>query len=209
MTDTAIPRREPITLAIIVIIATIISGIGPNELHTWWLEASPVMLALIVFTLTYKRFPLTRLTYRLVTIHCLVCLLGAHYTYAQVPLGEWARETFELQRNNYDRIGHIAQGFIPAILMREILLRCSPLVRGKWLFTVTICICLAFSAAFELFEWLVAIIINEEAKSFLATQGDPWDTQWDMFLALLGATTAYLTLSKLHDKHLKNLGIHE
>lgn len=155
--------------------------------------------------ITYSRFPLTPLVYRLLFLHALILLLGAHYTYAQVPIGSWVQDLLELRRNHYDRLGHFAQGFIPAILTREILLRWSPLRPGKWLSFLVLCVCLAFSACYELIEWWVALIGGISADSFLGTQGDIWDTQWDMFLALLGAITAQLTLSRQHDRELSRI----
>lgn len=189
----------------IVALATAVSGYRPADVYTWLLEAGPVFIAAVVLGFTYQRFPLTMLSYRLITIHCLVLVLGAHYTYAEVPLGFWMQDWFGFERNHYDRIGHIAQGFIPAIVMREVLLRCSPLVRGKWLFVLTVCVCLAFSAFYELVEWFTALVSQEAADSFLGTQGDPWDTQWDMFLALSGAIIAQLVLGWLHDRQLRQL----
>lgn len=132
-------------------------------------------------------------------------MIGGHYTYARVPLGFWIQEIFNFSRNHYDRLGHFAQGFIPAILAREILLRRSPLVPGKWLFFIVVSICLAFSAFYEFIEWWTAMIEGEAAEAFLGTQGDPWDTQWDMFFALIGSITALLLLSKSHDKALRNI----
>ncbi len=151
---------------------------------------------------SYGRFPLTPLLYRLLLLHALILILGGHYTYERVPLGFWLQDLLDLSRNHYDRLGHVAQGFIPAILAREILLRLSPLQRGKWLFFLVVCVCLAFSAFYELLEWRTAAIMGEEADSFLATQGDLWDSQWDMFLALLGAVASQLLLSRLHDREL-------
>jgi putative membrane protein len=137
-------------------------------------------------------------------VHGVILMVGGHYTYAQVPIGFWMQETFDLARNNYDRLGHLAQGFIPAMLAREILIRCSPVKAGRWLMLYVTSICLAFSAFYEMIEWWVAIISGEEAVAFLGTQGDPWDTQWDMFLALCGALAAQLLLGKIHDRALKD-----
>lgn len=159
----------------------------------------PVLIA------TYRSFPLTALLYRLLLIHAIILMIGGHYTYARVPAGFWIQEIFNLGRNHYDRLGHFAQGFIPAILAREILLKRSPLVPGKWLFFIAVSICLAFSALYELIEWCTAMIEGEAAEAFLGTQGDVWDTQWDMFLALIGSIMAQLILSKSHDKALKQI----
>ena len=190
---------------IVVLIALAWSGINPTDRFTWFLEVAPVFIGIPLLILTYQAFPLTPLTYRLLTIHAIILVVGGHYTYAEVPLGYWAQDMFEFSRNHYDRIGHVAQGFIPAILTREILLRCSPLTPGKWTFFIVTSICLAFSALYELFEWGTAQLTGEAATAFLGTQGDDWDTQWDMFLALLGAITSQLLLGNLHDKHLAGM----
>jgi putative membrane protein len=181
------------------------SLIAPNDWPTWFLEAGPVLIAVPLLVASYRRFPLSRLAYAMIWLHAVILLVGAHYTYAEVPLFNWLRDSFDLSRNHYDRLGHIAQGFFPAIVAREILLRRSPLKPGKWLFFVVICICLAFSALYEMLEWWVALIAGDGAVAFLGTQGDPWDAQWDMFLALLGAVTAQLLLAKLHDRSLSAL----
>ena len=183
-----------------------ISGIGPTDRATWWLEVIPVIIAMPLLWLTRKRFPLTPLVYGLITVHAAILMLGGHYTYAQVPLGFWAQELFDLTRNPYDRLGHFAQGFVPAIVAREILLRRTPLTRGGWLFFIVVSICLAISACYEFIEWWAALIGGGSAEAFLGTQGDVWDTQWDMFLATLGAITSLLLLSALHDRALGRLG---
>lgn len=181
------------------------SFIGCYDLFTWFLEAGPVIIAVPLLMLVYRKFRLTNLAYLLVWIHAIVLLVGAHYTYARMPLFDWVREAFELSRNHYDRVGHFAQGFIPAILAREILLRKSPLQRGKWLFFMVICICLAISAVYELLEWVVGAASGSAGVAFLATQGDIWDTQKDMALCLAGAIVALVILSRLHDKGLKHM----
>jgi len=199
------PRPEILPLALLALVAAVTgwSAWNPHDWPTWWLEAGPVVVAVPVLWVTWKRFPLTPLAYVGIFLHALVLLLGAHYTYAEVPLGEWARDVFDLDRNHYDRLGHVAQGFFPAILVREVLLRTSPLRRGRWLFVLVTSFCLAFSALYELFEWWVAISSDaEDTVAFLATQGDPWDTQWDMFLALCGALASQLLLSRPHDVQL-------
>jgi putative membrane protein len=198
-------KREPLILLAIAAVALVMSGINPYERTTWLLEVFPVLIGAPILIATYRRFPLTPFLYRLILLHALILMLGGHYTYARVPLGEWIKDLFELSRNHYDRLGHFAQGFIPAILARELLLRCSPLVRGKWLFFIVICICLAFSAFYEMIEWWSAVMGGEAADSFLGTQGDVWDTQWDMFIALIGATSAQLLLARGHDRALKRL----
>ena len=194
--------RLPLTLAAIVLVALVASGIAPYDRTTWVLEVAPVAIALPLLAVTYGRYPLTDLLYVLVAIHCLVLVLGGAYTYARVPLGEWARDAFHLARNPYDRLGHFMQGFEPAILGRELLLRLTPLKRGGWLFYLVVSACLAFSAFFEFIEWWSALAWGGAADAFLATQGDVWDTQWDMFLAMCGAILAQLLLSRLHDRQL-------
>jgi putative membrane protein len=154
---------------------------------------------------TYRRFPLTPLAYRLIFLHACILMVGGHYTYAEVPLGFWLRDLLGLARNHYDRLGHFAQGFVPAIVAREILLRKTPLMPGGWVFFLVTSICLAISAFYELVEWWTALASGEAATAFLGTQGDVWDTQWDMFLCLVGALTAQLTLSRVHDRELVRL----
>ena len=197
----------PLALLALVAAALAASAISPNDRLTWWLEALPVLIATPLLIFTARRFPLTNLLYVLIACHALILILGAHYTYAQVPLGEWARDTFGLMRNPYDRLGHLAQGFVPAIIAREILLRKQVVARGGWLLFVVTSICVAFSACFELFEWLTAVIGGGSADAYLATQGDVWDTQWDMFCALCGAVIAQLTLSAAHDRALMRVGV--
>lgn len=195
-------RFELLALLLAGAVVFIWSGIQPHDRTTWWLEVFPVILAVPVLIATRKRFPLTPLAYRLIFVHAVILMLGGHYTYARVPLGFWAQELFGFARNHYDRIGHLAQGFIPAIIAREILLRTSPLRRGKWLFVVVTSICLAISACYEFIEWWAALIGGGAATDFLGTQGDVWDTQWDMFLAFLGAMAAQITLGRAHDRQL-------
>ncbi len=175
------------------------SLIAPHDLFTWFLEVLPVLIVLPLLALTYSRFPLSRLAYFLIALHAVILMVGGHYTYAEMPLFSWLRDEFGLARNYYDRLGHIAQGFVPAIVTREILLRKTPLVRGRWLFFLVTCVCLAMSACYEFFEWWVALASGSDAVAFLATQGDVWDTQWDMFLALCGAMGSQLMLGRRHD----------
>jgi len=185
--------------------ALALSLIHPYDGFTWFLETFPVLLGVPLVLVTFQRFPLTPLLYRLLFIHALILIVGAHYTYARVPLGFWLQDWFDFSRNHYDRIGHIAQGFIPAILAREILLRRSPLLAGKWLFYIVTSICLAFSAFYEMLEWWTAIGAEKAAVDFLGTQGDNWDTQWDMFLALLGAMGAQFIFARRHDQAIRDL----
>jgi putative membrane protein len=185
--------------------ALLVSGIAPHDRLTWLLEVAPILIAVPVLVATARRFPLTPLAYRLIFVHALILMLGGHYTYAEVPLGDWVADALGLARNPYDRLGHLAQGFVPAIVIREILIRRSPLRPGKWLTFLVVCVCLAISAAYELVEWWSALLGGENADAFLGTQGDQWDTQWDMLVALLGAATALLVFSRLHDREIARL----
>lgn len=178
------------------------SAIAPLERFTWWLEIAPILIALPILFLTYKQLQFTQLAYMLMLVHAIILLVGGHYTYAEVPQFNWLRDTFDLSRNYYDRVGHFAQGFVPAIIAREILLKKSPLVTGRWLFFITCCICLSISAVYEFVEWWTAVYAGGAADAFLGTQGDVWDTQWDMFVAFIGAIVAQITLAKVHDKQL-------
>jgi putative membrane protein len=163
-------------------------------------------VAVPILVATRRSFPLTSLAYVLISVHACILMLGGHYTYAEVPLGDWLKDALHLARNPYDRIGHFAQGFVPAILAREILIRKTPLRSGGWLFFLVSCVCLAISACYEFVEWWTAVASGSAADAFLGSQGDPWDTQWDMFTCLLGALTAQLTLSRVHDRQLAALG---
>ena len=181
------------------------SGINPKDQFTWFLEVLPALLGLLLIIATYKSFTLTSLLYFFILLHCLVLMIGGHYTYAEVPLFDGLNGFLNSDRNNYDKLGHFFQGFVPALLAREILLR-NNVVNGKiWLNVVIVSICLAFSAFYELIEWWVAIVVGDESEGFLGTQGYVWDTQSDMFLALIGAVTSLLVLSKTHNKQLKQL----
>ena len=183
------------------------SGINPRDRITWFFEVLPVILVLAILVPTAKSFPLSSLLYRLLFIHGLILMIGGHYTYSEVPVGYWFQETFDLSRNHYDRLEHFVQGFVPAILAREILLRKTPLVPGRWLTFLIIAVCLAFSAFYELIEWWTALLLGESADAVLGMQGDIWDSQWDMFLALVGACVSLATLSKVHDRSLAALGV--
>lgn len=179
------------------------SGVCPKDRFTWFLEVVPAILGAIVLMAVYPRFKFTNLVYFLIWIHAAILMVGGHYTYAEMPFFNWLRDMFALSRNYYDRVGHFAQGFIPALIVREFLLRKSPLKQGKLLGFIVICICLAISAGYELIEFGVALATGEAADAFLGTQGDVWDTQWDMLLALTGAAAALITLGRRHDVYLK------
>ena len=198
-------KRYRLALFVLVGLALALSGLAPYDRTTWWLEIFPILIGAPILVATHRRFPLTPLLYTLLAVHALILVVGGHYTYARVPLGLWAQGLFGFARNHYDRLGHFAQGFVPAILVREILLRTSPLRPGRWLFVLVTAVCLAFSACYEFIEWWTALAGGESAEAFLGTQGDVWDTQWDMFLALIGAITAQLVLTKLHDRALRKL----
>ncbi len=195
-------KKLPLLLLAIVLTALAVSFYQPTDQLTWFLETVPVMVGIVLLLLTWRNFPLTLLLCFLLSLHALILILGGHYTYAKVPLGFWMQDLFDFSRNHYDRIGHIAQGFIPAILAREILLRRSPLIPGKWLFLLVTSVCLAFSAFYEMVEWWTALLSGEAATAFLGTQGDIWDTQWDMFFAFMGAMVAQLLLSRWHNRQL-------
>ena len=181
------------------------SGISPKDYLTWILETAPAIVAVIILLATRQRFPLTGLAYGLILILSLILMIGGHYTYAEVPLFDWFKDVFNLGRNNYDKLGHFAQGFVPAIIAREIIIRNTVLNKANWLDFFVICICLAISAFYELIEWCVAIVSKEAAEAFLGTQGYLWDTQSDMAFALLGAIVALVTLKHTHDRHISNL----
>jgi len=197
--------RAHAALWLVVALVTIWSWVEPKDRLTWWLEALPALFALGLLPLIYRSFRMTTLAYTLIALHAVVLLVGAHYTYAEVPLFNWVRDSFGFARNHYDRVGHLMQGFAPAIVAREVLVRRSPLAGSRWLPFLVVCFCLAFAAFYELIEWWVAIASGDEAVAFLGTQGDVWDTQWDMFFALLGATLSLLMLSRLHDRQLARL----
>lgn len=191
------------TLWLIIFFAVLIwSGVQPKDYVTWSLEVLPAIIAVCALAATRKRFPLTPLAYVLILIHSIILMVGGHYTYAEVPLFDWVKEVFAQERNNYDKVGHLAQGFIPAIIAREILLR-NAIVRGKsWTAFLVVSVCLAISAMYELIEWWVAVLSDEAAEAFLGTQGYIWDTQSDMLFALIGAVLAIVLLSRIHDRQL-------
>ncbi|MCG3194786.1 MAG: Inner membrane protein YjdF [Thermoanaerobaculia bacterium] len=190
----------------VVISALVLSAWRPHDLATWAMEIAPVVIVLPLLWATHRRFPLTPLLTGLIGLHALVLILGGHYSYARVPLGFWMQGLFGLSRNPYDGIGHFAQGFIPAIAARELLLRHTKLERGGWLFVLVTAVCLAISALYELVEWGAALALGQGADEFLGTQGDPWDTQKDMALAWVGAMLAQLLLARWHDRQLEHTG---
>jgi putative membrane protein len=196
------------SLFVLVTIFFIWSAIHPHDYFTWFLEVFPVLIAIPLLVMTHSKFPLTNLVYGLIAAHMLILLVGGHYTYAEMPLFSWLRDYYSWDRNYYDRLGHVAQGFVPAMIAREILLRTSPLRSGKWLFFIVVCICLAISAFYEFIEWWVALASGSDAVAFLATQGDVWDTQWDMFLAFLGAVSSQLLLTKMHMRQMRQMHVY-
>lgn len=181
------------------------SAINPKDLFTWFLEVFPAIIALITLALTYKNFKLTPLVYTLILTHCIILMVGGHYTYAQVPAFDFIKEFLNQDRNNYDKLGHIAQGLIPAMIAREIIIRKNIISIEAWRNFFIVCFCLAFSAFYELIEWWIAVLSNEASNDFLGTQGYIWDTQSDMAWALFGAIIALIFLRKYHDKQLKNI----
>lgn len=181
------------------------SAVAPKDYYTWFLEIFPALVAVAIIAATHKKFPLTRLCSGLILIHCVILMVGGHYTYAEVPLFDWLAELFDGTRNNYDKVGHFAQGFVPAIIAREILIRQDVIKKPAWLGFIVVSICLAISAFYELIEWWVALLSDEAAESFLGTQGFVWDTQSDMLVALIGAVLAVTFLKSIHDKQIETL----
>ena len=192
-------------LLILLVIVMTWSGIKPFDGVLWVLEALPILVGVAILALTFKRFKFTNLTYTFILIHCCILLIGSHYSYSREPLFDWFREIFGWERNNFDKVGHFAQGFIPALIARELLIRLDVINRKSWISFIVVSICLAISAAYELFEWLVAEIMGQSAEDFLGTQGYEWDTQSDMLCALIGATCAILLLSRIQDKQIKKI----
>lgn len=192
-------------LFIIFCIVLIWSAVNPKDMFTWFLEVMPAVIGVGIIILTYSKFKFTDFVYVLILIHTTILMIGGHYTYAEMPLFNWIKDIFGLSRNYYDRLGHFAQGFIPAFIARELLIRKSVLKRGKMLNFLVICVCLAISAFYELLEWGVAEATGSAADAFLGTQGDVWDTQWDMFFALIGACVSVSVFSNIHDKYIRKL----
>jgi putative membrane protein len=199
-------RREPLILLVLGLLVLAWSGIAPKDRAVWLMEVFPAMAGGAALVLTYRRFPMTALTYRLIFFFCLILFVGGKYTYAEVPPGFWVKELFHLKRNHFDRLGHFFQGVIPAILTREMLIRCTPLRPGKALFWICSSVALAVSACYELVEWQSAIwTAPEQGTAFLGTQGDEWDAQKDMLMALLGSLTSQLAFARLHDRQIAAL----
>ncbi len=200
----------PTSLIILLVVDLAVlawSFTGPSDTATWVMEVAPFLIVLPILLATAKRFPLTPLLYGLITVHAVILMVGGRYTYAEVPVGFWVKDALGLARNHYDRLGHFAQGFIPAIAVRELLLRTSPLRRGKWLFFLVTSVCLAISALYEMIEWGTSVAQGASADAFLGTQGDVWDAQWDMFCCLLGALTSLVLLGKFHDSQMGRLAV--
>lgn len=203
MVATANSMRTSWVLVFLVVLVW--SAISPHDYPTWFLEVLPALIGAGILWYTRDTFPLTRIAYVLILIHCVILMVGGHYTYAEVPLFDWIQEEFGQSRNNYDKLGHFAQGFIPAIVAREIVIRKNVFNGRVWRDFFIVCFCLGFSAFYELIEWWVALLSAEAADSFLGTQGYIWDTQSDMFYALCGAVLALLLLGKIHDKQIAEL----
>jgi putative membrane protein len=195
-------------LGLLVLAALVVSGIAPYDRLTWLMEVAPVLLVVPILAATYRRFPLSDLLYVLIALHALVLILGGAYTYARVPLGFWMQDWFHFSRNPYDRVGHFFQGFVPALVAREILLRLGYLRSRRMTAFLSICFAMAVSACYELVEWAAALVLGQEADRFLGNQGDPWDTQWDMFMALIGSVVAMLGFARLHDARMAAVKYH-
>jgi putative membrane protein len=190
---------------VVVLVALVISGIKPYDRATWLMEVAPVLIAAPILVATHRRFPLSSVLYVLICLHALVLILGGAYTYARVPFGFWLQDLLALERNPYDRIGHFMQGLVPAMVAREILIRNRYVNGSSMAAFLSLCVALAVSAFYELVEWWAALALGQGAEDFLGTQGDPWDTQADMFLALIGAAAALAALSRLHDRQIRGL----
>jgi putative membrane protein len=198
-------RKSHLILLVLTLVVLAWSGWRPHDCFTWWLEVAPGIAAIALLVATYRRFRLTTLCYTLIALHICVLCVGGHYTYARVPVFDWLRPIFGWQRNHYDRLGHFMQGLVPAMIAREIFVRLNILQRKNWMPFLIICVCLAISAFYELIEWWSALISGALAIDFIGSQGDIWDTQGDMLMALIGATCALLFLSHLHDRALRKI----
>ncbi len=197
-------KKFNLIIIILFFLGLIWSSINPKEYFTWFLEVFPAIIGFVILSFTYKRFPFTKLVYILILIHCWILFIGGHYTYAEVPFFNYIRDTFSQSRNNYDKLGHFIQGFVPAMIIREIFIR-KDIIKKSWRAFTVVCICLAVSAFYELIEWWTSVLTGESGDAFLGTQGYVFDTQSDMLLAMIGAITALLLLSKIQDKQIKHL----
>ena len=194
--------RRHLTFLAAVCVVLIWSAVHPHDYFTWLLEVVPALIGIPLLIVNYNKFRFTTLVYFLIAIHAMILMVGGHYTYAEVPLFNWIRDTWHLSRNHYDRVGHLAQGFVPAMIAREILLRKTPLRPGGWLGFIVVCICMALSVSYEFIEWWTALASGAASTAFLGTQGDVWDTQWDMFCAMIGTTCSVLLLSREQDRQI-------
>jgi len=199
--------RERILIMLLFILSGVLiaTAVSPYDRATWLMEVTPVLIALPVLVLTYRRFPLTPLLYYLIFLHAIILITGGAYSYARVPLGFWLQDLFQFGRNNYDRIGHFFQGLVPALVAREILLRKPYVSSRRMALFLSICVAMAISAWYELIEWAAAVVLGQKADDFLGTQGDPWDTQWDMFTCFIGAVVAMAGLSREQDRQIERL----
>lgn len=192
-------------LITLFLVGFVVSAINPHDYFTWFLEVFPAIIGLVILTLTFKKFQFTFLTYSLILAHCYVLFIGGHYTYAEVPLFDWIKEAFDQSRNNYDKVGHFTQGFVPAVIIRELFIRKAIVKPGGWLSFLTVCTCLSISAFYEFLEWFVAITSGQSSEAFLGTQGYEWDTQSDMLYAFVGATCAIVVLGKIQNKKIESI----
>lgn len=192
-------------LIVIFLVGLVLSAINPHDYFTWILEVFPAIIGLGILTITFKKFRFSDLTYIFILVHCYILFVGGHYTYAEVPAFDWIKEVFHQSRNNYDKVGHFAQGFVPAMIIRELFVRKEIVKKGSWLAFLTICVCLSISVFYEFIEWVVAEMSGQSAESFLGTQGFAWDTQSDMLFAFIGATCMVLLVAKFQDKQIKNI----
>jgi len=190
-------------LLVLFLVGLIVSGIHPNDTYTWILEVFPAVIGLLVLIFTFQKFRFTDLVYVLILAHCYILFVGGHYTYAEVPLFDWVKELFNQNRNNYDKLGHFAQGFIPAAIVRELFIRLNVVKKGAWLSFLTVCVCISISVLYEFIEWFVAVASGQSAEAFLGTQGDVWDTQKDMLWAMIGAVCMVVFMAKIQDKHIQ------
>jgi len=197
--------KKYLLLLILFFIGLIASGIQPHDYFTWILEVFPGIIGLVILLFTFNKFQFTTLTYAFILVHCYILFVGGHYTYAEVPLFDWVKEVFHQSRNNYDKVGHFAQGFVPAMIVRELFVRLDIVKRGIWLPILTVCVCISISAVYELFEWFVAVVSGQSSEAFLGTQGDPWDTQSDMLFATIGAICMVVFISKIQDKLIQGM----